>query len=387
VTPALRLPDADGQLRRYTVSPPRSWPRPGRPIACRRAYAAVHVVADPLGDTAPGAPAALDWDATLAFRRHVWSYGLGVADAMDTAQRGMGLTWDATAELIRRSAAEARACGGRIVCGAGTDHAPAQLTSTGEVVAAYLTQVEAVEAAGSQVVLMASRQLARLARGADDYAAVYGRVLDQVAEPVILHWLGAMFDPALEGYWGADDLDVAAASVLAIIRDHADRVDGVKVSLLDPEREVRLRRSLPIGVALYTGDDFNYPALILGDEAGHADALLGVFAAITPAASAALQCLDRRDLAGYRAALDPTVPLARHLFAQPTYHYKTGIAFLSWLSGHQDGFAMVGGMSGARSAVHLATAFRLADAAGLFNDPDLAVSRMRQYLAVAGVDP
>jgi hypothetical protein len=380
------LPDADGTLRPYTTAAPRLWPRPERPITSRRAFAAVPIVADPLGDTAPGAPARLDWDATLGFRRHVWSYGLGVADAMDTAQRGMGLGWEAAAELIRRSAAEARRCGGRIACGAGTDHAPAELTSLEAVAAAYTAQVEVVEAAGAQVILMASRQLARVARGAEDYVTVYSRLLEQIAEPMILHWLGPMFDPALSGYWGSDDLDVAAETLLAIVRDHADQVDGVKVSILDRDREVRIRRALPEGVGLYTGDDFHYPELILGDESGHADALLGIFAAITPAASVALQHLDRRDLAGYRAALDPTVPLARHLFTEPTYHYKTGITFLAWLSGLQDGFTMVGGMASARSAVHLATAFRLADAAGLFPDPDLAAHRLGQYLAVAGVD-
>jgi len=382
----LRLPDADGTLRRYALSEPRAWPRPAQRPTSRVAYAAAHVVADPRGDTAPGAPAALDWDATLAVRRHLWSFGLGVADAMDTAQRGMGLTWDSTVELIERSAAEARACGGLIACGAGTDHASAELTSLEEVVDAYATQVEVVEASGARVVLMASRQLARLARGPDDFAKTYGRMLDQVAEPVILHWLGPMFDPALRGYWGSDDLDVAIETLVAVIREHENRVDGVKLSLLDPAREVALRAALPDGVALYTGDDLNYPDLILGDDTGYSDALLGIFAAIAPAASLALQHLDRGDIDGYRSALDPTVPLARHLFAPPTYHYKTGIAFLSWVSGHQPGFTMVGGMASARSVVHLATAFRLADAAGLLPDPELAVHRIRQLLAVAGIE-
>lgn len=382
----VRLPDEHGDLWHYTVSDPRPWPRPDGHLRSRVAYAAAHVVADPLGDTAPGAPASLDWDATLAFRRHLWSYGLGVADAMDTAQRGMGLTWDATVELIGRSAAEARVCGGLIACGAGTDHVPPELPSLEAVVDAYTTQVEVVEAAGARVVLMASRQLAPLAGGPDEYAKVYGRLLEQVAEPVILHWLGPMFDPALRGYWGSEDLDAAAESVLSIIREHRDRVDGIKVSLLDAAREVRLRAALPDGVALYTGDDFDYPDLILGDDAGHSDALLGIFDAVAPAASLALQHLDRGDVDGYRAALDPTVPLARHLFSAPTYHYKTGITFLAWVCGYQPGFVMVGGLAGARSVVHLATVFRLADAAGLLPDPELAVDRLRHFLTIAGID-
>ena len=381
----VRLPGGGVELRPYAVREPVRWPVPAAPASCRVAYAAAHVVARPGGDTTPGAPADLDWDATLRFRHHLWSCGLGVAEAMDTAQRGMGLDWPATRELVARSAAEARAVGGRLVAGVGTDHAPPELPSADAVLQAYAEQLAVVTAAGARPVLMASRQLARVAAGPEDYAKVYGRLLEQVTGPVVLHWLGEAFDPALAGYWGSADLDAAAETVLAIVREHADVVDGIKVSLLDADREVALRRALPPGVLLYTGDDFAYPDLVLGDERGHSHALLGIFDAVAPAAAAALQALDAGDVAGYRAALDPTVPLARHVFAAPTPAYKTGLVFLAWLCGHQDGFAMVGGLASARSAVHLAGVFRLADAAGLLPDPDLATARMRAFLTVAGL--
>ncbi|WP_436498767.1 dihydrodipicolinate synthase family protein [Actinokineospora sp. HUAS TT18] len=349
----------------------------------RVVYAAAHVVADPLGENAPGAPAVVDWDATLAFRHHLWSLGLGVADAMDTAQRGTGLDWAATRELITRSGAAAEACGGRLACGVGTD----QLTGVaglGTVRAAYLEQLEVVEAAGARPILMASRALAVAALGADDYLRVYGDLIRQSTQPVILHWLGDMFDPALTGYWGSADLDKATETVLALIREHAHKVDGIKVSLLDADREIALRRALPKGVRLYTGDDFHYPELILGDEHGHSDALLGIFDPIAAVAAQALHALDAGDLGRYRQLFAPTVPLARHLFAAPTCHYKTGIVFLAWLAGHQDHFTMLAGAQSARSVPHLVRAYHLADAADVLPDPDLAVSRMRQFLAVAG---
>ncbi|HEY4464334.1 MAG TPA: dihydrodipicolinate synthase family protein [Streptosporangiaceae bacterium] len=386
MTATLRLPAADRAWEPYTLREPVAWPRPAGPITSRVAFAAAHVVPDPLGENVPGAPAGLDWDQTLGVRRYLWSCGLGVAEAMDTAQRGMGLDWPATRELIARSAAEARAAGGRLAAGAGTDHARPDLARPDDIAAAYEEQAGFVEDTGTQVILMASRQLARAARDADDYRKVYGRVLDQVRSPVILHWLGTAFDPALAGYWGSDDVATASGVLLSIIRDHAARIDGVKVSLLDAAHEVHLRERLPDGVRLYTGDDFNYPELIRGDGTRASDALLGAFAAIAPAASAALQALDRGDLAGYDAALRPTVPLSRHVFASPTYYYKAGIAFLSWISGRQRGFTMVGGLHSARSLPHLAEAFRLADRAGLLPDPDLAAARMRSLLAVAGLE-
>jgi hypothetical protein len=347
----------------------------------RIAYAAAHVVPRAGADNTPGVPAVLDWEYTLGFRRYLWSHGLGVAEAMDTAQRGMGLDWAATQELITRSAAEARTVGGRIVAGAGTDHR-GPLDSLEEVTRAYLEQVAFVESSGAGVVLMASRQLAAVAISADDYAQVYDRLLDQVSGPVILHWLGEAFDPALAGYWGSADPAKAADTVLEIITAHAAKVDGIKMSVLDAGLEADLRGRLPAGVRMYTGDDYHYDELIRDGS----DALLGAFAAIAPAASAALRALDRHDLAGYDAAIAPTVPLSRHLFAPPTRYYKTGIAFLSWLSGHQPGFVMVGGLQSARSARHLVRAAELAAAAGVLPDPELAARRLRQFGEVSGYD-
>ncbi|WP_425470977.1 dihydrodipicolinate synthase family protein [Streptomyces armeniacus] len=358
---------------------------PGGPsrAPARVVFAAAHVVADPLADVSPDGPAAVDWEATLAFRHHLWAHGLGVAEAMDTAQRGMGLGPEGAAELIRRTAAESRSVGGDLACGAGTD----QLVpgaSRAEVVAAYEEQLELVESCGARPILMASRALAAAARGPEDYAEVYGRLLRQAARPVILHWLGPMFDPALTGYWGSTDLDAATETFLRVIAERPDRVDGVKVSLLDAGRETALRRRLPPGVRCYTGDDFHYPELIEGDEHGHSDALLGVFDPLAPLAARALRSLDEGDPAGFRAVLDPTVPLARHLFEAPTRFYKTGVVFLAWLAGHQDHFTMVGGLQSARSLPHLRRAYELADGLGLFPDPALAEARMGQLLAVYG---
>ncbi|MEU9018396.1 dihydrodipicolinate synthase family protein [Actinomadura sp. NPDC048394] len=372
----IELPEPDGTLVPYTMGEPRSCPPPPGPASSRVAYAAAHVVADPYGDS-------LDWDATLAFRRHLWSYGLGVAEAMDTAQRGMGLDWATTRELIVRSSEEALSAGGRIVCGAGTDQLPPGPATLDEITAAYEEQLGVIEGAGAVPVLMASRHLAAAARGPEDYAAVYGRLLPQLRNPAVLHWLGPMFDPALEGYWGSSDLDAAADAVLALIGEHAAAVDGVKISLLDAGREIAFRRRLPAGVRLYTGDDFNYPELIKGDAEGHSDALLGVFDPIAPAAAAALHALDQGSDA-YDEIFAPTLPLARHLFEAPTYYYKTGVVFLAWLAGHQRHFRMVGGLESARSVPHLSRLFRLADAAGLLPDPDLAATRMRAWLTVQG---
>jgi hypothetical protein len=374
-TEPLRLPRAGGVLEPYAPGEPRAFPLSGVPSRSRVAFAAAHVVADPLGE-----PGALDWEATLAFRRHLWAHGLGVAEAMDTAQRGMGLGWDVARELIRRSAADA---GGRLAAGAGTDHVSA--TRLAEVRAAYEEQCEFVEGTGAQAIVMASRALAAIARGPDDYREVYGVILGGLERPAILHWLGDMFDPLLRGYWGSDDLDEASEVFLEIVAANAEKVDGVKVSLLDDAREVALRRRLPEGVRLYTGDDFNYPALIAGDALGYSDALLGVFDAIAPAAAAALHALDVGDREAYDALLAPTVPLARKLFEPPTFNYKTGIVFLAFLNGHQDHFRMVGGMESTRSIVHLADLFVLADRAGLLRDPASAVARMRHVLALAGI--
>jgi hypothetical protein len=379
----LHLPDANGTLRPYE---PRTEPlrlSPGTPFTSRTVFSAAHVVADPYADVSPDSPAAVDWDATLAFRRHLWSHGLGVAEAMDTAQRGMGLDWAGAAELIRRSAAEARAVGGRIACGVGTD----QLTggSLAEIRAAYEEQLAVVEEAGAQAILMASRALAATATGPEDYLEVYGHLLRQAGDPVVLHWLGPMFDPALEGYWGSSDLDAATEVFLEVVAAHPDKVDGVKISLLDAGREIALRRRLPRGVRCYTGDDFHYPELIAGDEQGFSHALLGIFDPLGPLAAEAVRVLDTADTAGFRALLDPTVALSRHLFQAPTRFYKTGVVFLAWLAGHQSHFAMVGGLQSARSLPHLARAYELADGLGLFPDPKLAEERMRTLLALYGV--
>jgi uncharacterized protein DUF993 len=386
---ALTLP-VGGELRTYQLGDPGPWRKPSRPIESRIAFAAAHVVPKVLGDNTPGAPADLDWDATLAFRHELWSYGLGVADAMDTAQRGMGLDWAATRELIRRSGQEAAAVSGLLACGAGTDHLDAADVLGGtrglEVVTdAYRAQIDVVREAGAKVILMASRVLARVAESPADYLSVYGTLLAEVDRPVILHWLGDMFDPALAGYWGSADIASATTTFMELVEAHADKVDGVKVSLLDAEHEVALRRALPHGVRLYTGDDFNYPQLIVGDGDGHSDALLGIFAAIHPAASAALQELDAGHAERAREILESTRALGRHVFAAPTFYYKTGIAFLSWLNGHQPGFAMVGGLAAGRSVRHLCDVFVLADRAGLLADPELAAHRMRTFLAVNGV--
>ncbi|MFL1430504.1 MULTISPECIES: dihydrodipicolinate synthase family protein [unclassified Nocardiopsis] len=381
----LMLPAGDGTLAPFTPAGPAADTSPLPPARTRTAYAAAHVVADPLRPNAPGAPAHLDWDATLAFRHHLWDQGLGVADAMDTAQRGMGLDPDTVAELVRRSGAEAAARGAALACGVGTDAVEPSHADLESVITAYGDQLDLVHKAGAVPVLMASRALAAVATGPDDYTRVYSALLDRAQGPVVLHWLGAVFDPALAGYWGFADPAEAIEPVAALITDHADRVDGIKVSLLDAGLEVRLRRLLPAGVRLYTGDDFHYPDLVQGDDHGHSHALLGVFAAIAPAAARALAALDAGDTDRYRALLDPTVPLARHLFGAPTPHYKTGIAFLAWLNGHQRGFHMVGGMQSARDLPHLARTLRLADAAGVLTDPDLAVARMRALLDVSGV--
>ena len=379
------LPQPGGAWRRYPLVEPPDWPVPAAPARSRVAFAAAHVVADPWEANTPGAPAGVDWEATLAVRARLHSYGLGVAEAMDTAQRGMGLDWPTARELIARSAEQAAALGGRIAAGAGTDQLPPGPAALDAVLEAYLEQVEHVQATGAQVIVMASRHLAAAATSVDDYRKVYDRVLARADRPVILHWLGTAFDPALAGYWGSAEVDRATEHFVTLVRENAPRVDGVKVSLLDAGHETALRRALPAGVRLYTGDDFNYPELIKGDGTHHSDALLGIFAAIAPAAAAALAALDRDDPAGYEAAFAPTLPLARHVFAVPTYYYKTGIAFLSWLSGTQPGFTMVGGLQSARGALHLAQVFALAADAGLLPDPELAARRMTGYLDLCGL--
>lgn len=353
----------------------------------RVAYAAAHVVVDPRAEHDPWIDTCIDWDATLAYRRHLWGLGFAVAEAMDTAQRGMGLEWPQALELIRRSVAEARSVpGAQLASGAGTDQLdPALARSVDEVLAAYEEQFSAIEGVGGRVILMASRALARLARSPDDYARVYDELLRQAAQPVILHWLGDMFDPALAGYWGCATFDEALEVVVSIIERRAGKVDGIKISLLDKDKEIALRRRLPAGVKMFTGDDFNYAELIAGDAHGYSHALLGIFDAIAPAAAAALAALGRGDHATFERILEPTVALSRHLFRAPTRFYKTGIVFLAYLNGHQNHFTMLGGAQSARSIAHLCELLVLADQAGLIVDPPLAVQRMRALLTVHGV--
>jgi hypothetical protein len=369
------------------MSAPSQYPATASGAFSRVAFAAAHVVSDPLAKHDPWLTPSIDWDATIAYRRHLWGLGFSVAEAMDTAQRGMGLDWPNALELIRRSAAAARADGHLMLAsGAGTDHLDlAEAKNIDDVIRAYEQQFEAVEGAGSPIILMASRALVRVARSADDYHRIYGRLLSQAREPVIIHWLGDMFDPQLAGYWGSKDIATAMATALEVIRAHPAKVAGIKISLLDARWEIEMRRQLPPGVTMLTGDDFNFADLIAGDELGYSDALLGIFDAIAPAASAALTRLAANDEGSFHQILAPTVPLSRLIFEAPTRFYKTGVVFLAWLNGHQDHFTMVGGQESARSILHLSEVFRLADQARLFHDPQLAAERMQKLLAVHGV--
>jgi hypothetical protein len=391
---AITLPTAARTLERYALrGQPPARPAPGVGFN-RIAYSAAHVVADPLAAVDPWLQCAVDWEATIAYRRRLWSLGLGVAEAMDTAQRGMGLDWPTSLELIRRSLDAAKDVPGALIAsGCGTDHlAPEAAKNVDDVVRAYEEQMAAIEKLGGRLIVMASRALARVARSPADYERVYDRILSQARQPVVLHWLGDMFDPALAGYWGSTDLDAAMDTALGIIAAHAGKVDGIKISLLDKDKEITMRRRLPPGVRMYTGDDFNYAELIAGDghgtepTHGSSDALLGIFDAIAPAASAALAELAQGRPQAFHDILGPTVPLSRHIFQAPTRFYKTGVVFMAWLNGHQRHFTMVGGQQGTRSLQHLSELFRLADAANLLEAPELAVSRMRTLLALHGVE-
>ena len=386
--PTINLPNADRSITPYTLT--------GEPIPFvkhrasdfnRIAYAAAHVVADPLANNDPWLTPAIDWETTLKFRHRLWDLGLGVAEAMDTAQRGMGLSWADAQELIRRAQAEARSRDDALIAyGAGTDHLlPGPDVTIDQIIRAYEEQVGFVEAQGGRVILMASRALAAAAKSPDDYARVYGRILSQVKQPVIMHWLGEMFDPALQGYWGNFDHDKAMDVCLDVIGANATQVDGIKISLLSAEKEIAMRRRLPPSVKMFTGDDFNYAELIVGDSEGYSHALLGIFDAIAPAASASLAALGKGDTKAFFDLLEPTVPLSRHIFAAPTRFYKTGVVFLAYLNGLQDHFAMIGGQQSTRSIQHLSELFRLADKARVLGDPDLAVMRMKAVLNVNGM--
>lgn len=380
----IALPDIHGRMSEYTMT--------GTPIpvghlgsdAARVVYSAAHVVADPFAASDPSGPAAVDWEATLAFRRHLHGLGLGIAEAMDTAQRGMGLDWAGALELIRRTRAELPAA--MVANGCGTDHLNAlDARSVDDVIRAYLEQVEAIQRLDGRIILMASRALARVATGPADYVAVYDRVLAACDRPIILHWLGEMFDPQLAGYWGSSRFEGALETALDVIDRNVSKVDGIKISLLDKDKEILMRRRLPPGVKMYTGDDFSYPELIAGDEQGYSHALLGIFDPLAPAAAHAVGLLGKGDKAGFHAVLDPTVPLARLIFRAPTQYYKTGVVFLAWLNGFQDHFVMLNGAQAMRPLPYFTEVFRLADGCGLLRDPDLAIARMKRLLALYGV--
>ncbi|MCC1492919.1 dihydrodipicolinate synthase family protein [Cognatishimia sp. F0-27] len=385
----LTLPTYSGDLEPYTLSGDPLIPRAPEVPLTRTAFAAAHIVSDPMRERSPwmGRPA-VDWDNTLRFRHWLWDQGLGLAEAMDTAQRGMGTDWDTAKELIERTMREAKAhpLRPRVACGAGTDQKPlSDLGTVGSILGAYSEQMEAIEAAGGQVILMASRALPAIGAGPNTYAEVYNALIEQAAEPVILHWLGDMFDPALRGYWGANDIASASDAVLEIIAANRAKVDGIKISLLDQAHEEAFRARLPVGVRLYTGDDFNYAALIAGDGTHHSHALLGAFTAIAPAATQALEALARGDRATYDALLEPTVPLSREIFKAPTQFYKAGIAFLAWLNGAQGHFIMPAGFQSSREITHYAEVLRLADRARVLVNPDLAEQRMMLLLKLYGL--
>jgi len=389
----LNLPTASGRLENYKLRGSVPLKPKSRMPFNRIAYSAAHVVSDPLASVDPWLQCAVDWDTTIDYRRHLWSLGLGVAEAMDTAQRGMGLDWPTSLELIRRTLDAAQDVpGSQVASGCGTDQLVLEdVTTVDQVIAAYEEQLEAIEKLGGKLIIMASRALARVAKSPADYERVYDRILSQVKQPVVLHWLGDMFDPALLGYWGSADVEQAMSTALGIIQAHSKKVDGIKISLLDKDKEIAMRRRLPSGVRMYTGDDFNYAELIAGDGFGHdivngqSDALLGIFDAIAPAASAALTALAEGKLDTFHAILGPTVPLSRHIFMAPTRYYKTGVVFMAWLNGHQSHFSMIGGQQSTRSAQHLAELFRLADEANLLEHPELAVHRMKILMAIQGV--
>ena len=376
---SIHLPLAGGHSEDFTFSSGHNF-QPYKKKLNRVAYSAVHIVADTNDDTQ------VDWDASLRYRKYLWDCNLGVAEAMDTAQRGTGLEWSHAKELIRRSIDAAKGeSEALLVSGCGTDQLElsSNLTLT-DVINAYEEQIGFVEGLGGRVVMMASRALASIAKSPDDYAEVYHRILSQVKQPVIIHWLGEMFDPALKGYWGSLDHYDAMYTVVEIITDRTEKVDGIKVSLLDKEKEIALRKRLPEGVRMYTGDDFNFPELIEGDQTGHSDALLGIFDVIAPAASAALGALAEGDHEQYNEILAPCLPLSRHIFSEPTRFYKTGVVFMAWLNGFQNQFTMLGGEEKNRSMEHLAELFRLAAGAGLLRDPEMAMGRMKDYLSSQG---
>lgn len=380
----IQLPDTQGVLQTYALQGTPVQPSRLTPNSARVLYSAAHVVTNPFSDNDPTGPANVDWEKTMEFRHYLAGMGMGIAEAMDTAQRGMGLDWNGALELIRRTKEELP--NALVANGCGTDHLdPADAETLDDVLRAYLEQIEAIQKVGGRLILMASRALAKVAKGPEDYITVYRDVLAACDQPVILHWLGTMFDPQLTGYWGSDSFETALETCLAIIEENASKVDGIKVSLLEAEKEIIMRRRLPTGVKMYTGDDFNYPELIEGDEQGYSHALLGIFDPLAPAAAYAVSKLSEGDTKTFRGTLDPTVPLARHIFRAPTQYYKTGVVFLAWLNGFQDHFIMLNGAQSTRSLPYFVDCFKMADECGLLRDPDVAVERMGNMLKLYGV--
>lgn len=383
----ISLPQRDGTRKKIQIARGCEYPESNDKAFGRVAYAAAHVVTNPLSAGSPWRDPSIDLEGTMAFRRHLWGLGFRVAEVMDTAQRGMGLPWPLAQDVMRRTAVEAKVIpGAQFGCGVGTDNIEDPEAGMDEILRAYEQQLAFVEDLGATPIIMASRHLARAAKGPDDYFLIYDRIISQTRDKVILHWLGAAFDPALAGYWGIGDQEGATRFVLDLIAAQRDRVEGIKVSLLDRDHEVRMRMQLPDGVVMYTGDDFNYPDLIAGDGNTYSHALLGIFDPIAPAAAAALVALGEDDVDRFRTILNPTLALARHIFEAPTQFYKAGVVFLAWLNGHQDHFSLLAGMESARGILHYTRLFELADDAGVFRDPELAVTRMRNLLAVHGMD-
>ena len=384
---SIKLPTSSNTIEEYTLTGTPVAIEPRSPFSSRTVFAAAHVVIDPVATVHPSDAPVIDWPTTMAFRKHLLGLGMGIAEAMDTAQRGMGLSWDNAFELAKRTYEEfGSEHASLIYTGCGTDHlTTGQAKSLDDIVDAYLLQLEKLQGVGARLIIMASTELVRVAKSKDDYAYVYEKVLNACDRPAILHWLGEMFLPALAGYWGDDDIDTAMDNCIKIINTNVDKVEGIKVSLLDEAKEIKMRRLLPEKVHMYSGDDFNYPELIAGDDQGYSDALLGIFDPIAPVASAALAKLDNGDVEGFRKLIDPTVELSRLMFCAPTYYYKTGVVFLAWLNNHQQHFCMLGGAQSMRSAQHFAQLFRFADTCGLLADPELAIKRMQQLLALHGV--
>jgi hypothetical protein len=400
----VQLPNLRGTPRPYRLRPAfTAAPVPGtRPCFSRLAYAAAHVVAKPANGAAaadPRSPDSVDWDATLRFRRHLWHLGFGIAEAMDTAQREI-LGWENAARLLDMTLADARAEPGRgVIGGAGTDTLATSTPTLRQVIDAYVAQAEFIHERGGRVILFPTHFLPRHFPAPGHYLEVYRAVTQEVSKPVFLHWLGDMFAPALRGYFPGD-------SFRRITQDNP-KVLGVKLSLLDQRLEEAIRRRIaPQGQVVLTGDDFNFPALIRGGKGAgdgrgfqsrafhfegrgfpvgdYSHGLLGIFDGIARVASRALICLAQGDAREYDRLMAPTVPLSRHIFKAPTQHYKAGLVFLAYLNGHQSHFHLLADAEQRRDMAHYVELFKLANAAGVLDDPESAYERFQPVLRNAG---